>query len=237
MWYFTQAARRWAAQVMAAQRENPNWPEEWDLEEGTLFAAAAEDRLFSLPESKAELPPELGLFPGNHAQQCGYWAEAAADARLAQFNGTYEKSTRDDGKYDRLYSIHDGRPKLVQVKFAGTKDGKAEFDLGERVGYQDSKVDKRKRLSLRPRAEIFVLVTYVQATARFYVIPSRRLVGRKSLTVTPGMRRTRRYARNNIEPEDYVDAWHHCGENMHRGELFDIHNRPIGQLEMDSAVL
>jgi hypothetical protein len=214
-----------------------SWPEDWN-EPGTLFAAAAEfgpsaRTLFmpAEPEGSPE-PPEAELLPGVKSNQLGYWAELAVDAKIAELGGHSEKAMKDDEPYDRLIYLGAGKPKTAQVKYAGIKNDKAQFNLGPRVGHRDSQGDKRRRLSSRSRADVYILVTYWRRTPRFYIIPARRLRDRVSVTITPGRRRLRRQTWKHMEPEDYVDSWHYCAENMTEHELTLIHDCPVGQLEM-----
>jgi len=215
---------------MSAQREHAphNWPDDWNVE-GSLFADATEFKdaattwsldLQPSPVEASELSPTLIGFRSN---QLGYAAEQAVDARVAELGGYSDKPSADDQPYDRLIRFGDDKPKTAQIKYATVKDGKARFTIGPRVGYHDSKVERRRTLPSRSRADVFILVTFWKDAPRFYIIPAARLDDKVSLTVTPGRRRSRRLAWKAIEPEDYVEAWNYCSESKTRADLMSIY--------------
>lgn len=217
---------------MPAQPQHPerDWPDDWN-EEGTLWADASDhaDEIH-LPAISSSLVSDAdGPSAGVMSNWVGRWAETAVDFRVSELGGVSDKASADDQSYDRIVRFGDGDPKTVQIKYAGLDvSGKAQFNLGPRVGRDGETKDGRRFLSYRKRADVFILVTRWKGMARFYVIPAGRLEKRVSLTITPSLYRQRR-TENHIEPEWYVEAWKHLGLSMKgRRQLETIFDYPTG---------
>src|SRR4051812_1975901 len=117
---------------MPAQPQHPerDWPDDWN-EEGTLWADAA-DHPAPTSDSDADC-----LSAGVMSNWVGRWAETAVDFRVSELGGVSDKASADDQSYDRIVRFGDGDPKTVQIKYAGLDDsGKAQFNLGPRVGHR-----------------------------------------------------------------------------------------------------
>src|SRR5262245_49230295 len=138
--------------------------------------------------------------PGELSRLRGQSAETLVDAKGAGYGGIAEKTTADDQPYDRIVFWNGLRP-TVQVKFAACNDGRAKFNLGPRAGPNSD-----RRQPYNGRADFFALLTHWRERDWWYVIPSDRLRGMTTLTITPG--RYRRRQRRGPEPESFREAFH-----------------------------
>lgn len=167
-------------------------------------AGAAELELAAQPEAQAP-PREPVSSQGKLSNRLGFMAETWFDAEVARRGGVSDKTSADDQPWDRIV-IFDGQAHTVQIKYASCRNGRAQFNLGPRVGLHTAAREQRRKMSYRGRADFFVLVTGFRDRTEVYIIPARRLQERTSLTVTPGRYRHRQV--RGPEPESYRDAWH-----------------------------
>lgn len=211
----------------------PTWPDEWN-EAGTLFADVAEH---GRPFYEKPVPPpapvdasaktlwESGT-PNDHA----YQVEQAYSARVAlELNAVAEKTKRDDLEYDFITAfprLPDVPPNRTQVRFRSIRNGFTDFPVGHLdQGRRAGKSDARQLHAYRGGVDTFVLVTWWRDELRWYIIPARKLIGAKTLRVTPGRPRRCR----GLDPESYREQWHHLTANANPvGSAVLVNTSPAG---------